>query len=114
MSKLETRPWGTFEVLLDTPYTKVKQIIVHPGQRLSYQFHDKRAESWTIVHGVGLITIDDVTIEIDAGNSFFIPEKSKHRIANLGEENLIFIETQIGSYFGEDDIERIEDDYKRV
>ena len=113
MSKLEERPWGSYEVLLDTNITKVKQIIVKPGQRLSYQYHDKRAESWTLVQGLGLITIDDTAIEIGAGNSFFIPEKAKHRIANIGEEDLIFIEVQLGEYFGEDDIVRIEDDYNR-
>lgn len=113
MSLVEERPWGNYTVLLDTPYTKVKQIVVKPGQRLSYQYHDKRAESWTIVHGIALITIDDTDIEIGAGNSFFIPEKSKHRVANMTDDNLIFIEVQTGEYFGEDDIVRIEDDYSR-
>lgn len=114
MSQLEERPWGSYQVLLDEPYTKVKKITVKPGQRLSYQFHEKRAENWTVVSGVALITIDGIEMEIVEGNSFFIPEQAKHRVKNESEtDDLIFIEVQVGQYFGEDDIVRIEDDYGR-
>ena len=114
MSTLEERPWGTYQVLLDEPYTKVKKITVKPGERLSYQYHEKRAENWTVVLGTALITIDGVELEITEGNSFFIPEEAKHRVKNESEtDDLIFIEVQVGQYFGEDDIIRIEDDYGR-
>jgi len=114
MSQIEERPWGSYEILLDEPYTKVKKITVKPGARLSYQYHEKRAENWTVVFGTALITIDGVELEVTEGNSFFIPEQAKHRVMNESEtDDLVFIEVQVGQYFGEDDIVRIEDDYGR-
>ena len=114
MSQVEERPWGTFEILLDEPYTKVKRITVKPGQRLSYQYHQKRAENWTVVSGQALLTMDGVEMIIDEGNSFFIPEEARHRVKNESEtDDLIFIEVQVGEYFGEDDIVRVDDDYGR-
>ena len=93
---------------------QVKRIEVLPGKRLSYQYHEKRSEAWTIVQGSALITIDGKDFELLKGQSIKIPQGSKHRIENIGKTDLIFIEIQTGSYFGEDDIVRIEDDYKRV
>src|SRR6056300_621818 len=114
MSQVEERPWGTFEILLDEPYTKVKKIIVKPGQRLSYQYHQKRAENWTVVVGQALLTIDGVEMIIDEGNSFLIPEEARHRVMNESDtDDLIIIEVQVGEYFGEDDIVRVDDDYGR-
>ena len=114
MNYKEQRPWGEFENLLDAKYCKVKRITVNPGQRLSYQYHSKRAEVWTIVSGRGLITIDDITWEITQGKVIQIHIGTKHRIENPDDKNsLIFIEVQHGSYFGEDDIVRIQDDYNR-
>jgi len=110
----DTRPWGSWEILLEEPYCKVKRIVVKPGSRLSYQWHHKRAECWTIVQGSGLLTLDDVKKEYKSGAIIYIPTKAKHRIENTGSEALILIEVQVGSYFGEDDIERIEDDYRRT
>jgi mannose-6-phosphate isomerase-like protein (cupin superfamily) len=109
----EERPWGEFENLLDAEYCKVKRIIVNPHQRLSYQYHFKRSEVWTVVSGIGLITINDKSWDIAKGQTIEIPAETRHRIENKTDEKLIFIEVQHGSYFGEDDIVRIQDDYNR-
>ena len=110
---IEHRPWGSFEHLLDTDYCKVKEIIVKPGQRLSYQYHHKRSEAWVVVQGVATVTLDDKDINYAVGEIVDIPVGMKHRVRNDYEDDLIFIETQTGTYFGEDDIVRIEDDYGR-
>tara|TARA_Y100000593_G_scaffold74496_1_gene137166 strand:- start:169 stop:528 length:360 start_codon:yes stop_codon:yes gene_type:complete len=109
----EERPWGSFEHLLDEEYCKVKRIIVKPGQRLSYQFHYKRSEAWVIVQGTATVTLNGEDIEYTNGQIVDIPVRTKHRVRNDSKEDLIFIETQTGTYFGEDDIVRIEDDYGR-
>ena len=110
---IEHRPWGSFEHLLDTDYCKVKEIIVKPGQRLSYQYHHKRSEAWVVVQGVATVTLNDKDIDYSVGEIVNIPVGMKHRVRNDKEEDLIFIETQTGTYFGEDDIVRLEDDYGR-
>ncbi len=111
---IEERPWGKFEVLVDSDYCKVKQITVKPGGRLSYQYHHKRSEIWTIVAGVASVTLNDnPTMDYGYGMFVTIPQGIKHRVENQGNEDLIFIETQTGTYFGEDDIVRIQDDYNR-
>lgn len=109
----DIRPWGQYWVLDDSDTHKVKRIQVNPGGRLSYQYHHKRAEVWTMVQGVGRITLDGVVKDYPAGEVAIIPLGAKHRIENPGTEPLIFIEVQHGTYFGEDDIVRIEDDYDR-
>ena len=109
----EERPWGMFENLLESEYCKVKRITVNPGQRLSYQYHHKRSEVWTIVQGKALITLDDIVTRYKAGDTITIPTSMKHRIENDTEESVVFIEVQHGEYFGEDDIVRISDDYNR-
>lgn len=111
---IEVRPWGSYEVLLDTPAYKVKRIVVQLNQQLSYQYHYKRQEHWTIVEGQADVVLDDVTHELVAGEHIFIPLQAKHRIKNTGSVPLVFIEVQTGSYFGEDDIVRIVDDYGRL
>ncbi|EKD67164.1 MAG: hypothetical protein ACD_48C00569G0002 [uncultured bacterium] len=110
----EERPWGGFENLLEADTHKVKRLVVKPGQRLSYQLHRKRQEHWFIVSGNGIATIDDKEISIQQGDTLDVAIEQKHRIANTGDEDLIFIEVQIGTYFGEDDIERLSDDYQRA
>ncbi len=107
-------PWGRWEVLLDEPVYKVKRITVLPGARLSYQKHFKREEHWTMVEGRGIVTLDGRDIQLDAGQSIDIPCNAAHRITNPGGSPLVFIEVQRGSYFGEDDIVRLEDDYGRT
>jgi mannose-6-phosphate isomerase len=93
----ESRPWGGFSVIEDLPTHKVKRIWVHPGKRLSYQRHLRRFEHWVILEGRARVTLE-----------------AAHRIENIGEARLTFIEVQLGDYFGEDDIVRLEDDYGRV
>ena len=110
----EERPWGRFFVIHDQPTYKLKRIEVDPGGRLSYQYHHKRSETWTIVQGVGTITLDGNKNDYREGQTILIPQGVKHRIENKQQEKVVFIEVQTGSYFGEDDIVRIEDDYDRV
>lgn len=109
----DQRPWGTYYVLDDADTHKVKRIVVKPGGRLSYQYHYKRSEVWTIVKGEARITLNGEDTNYKAGDVIEIPLKAKHRIQNIGKDELIFVEVQLGSYFGEDDIVRIEDDYER-
>ena len=110
---IEHRPWGSFENLLDEDYCKVKRIIVKPGQRLSYQYHNKRSEVWVVVQGEAVVTLDDKEYIYKVGEVVNVPVGTKHRVENDGKEDLIFIETQTGTYFGEDDIIRLSDDYGR-
>ena len=108
------RPWGFYQILSDMPDHKVKRINVYPGQRLSYQRHFRRSEHWYVVEGYGLVTKNGQEIELTAGEAIDLPVGTWHRIRNPGEANLVFVEIQTGDYFGEDDIERSEDDYGRV
>jgi mannose-1-phosphate guanylyltransferase/mannose-6-phosphate isomerase len=110
----EERPWGHFEVLKDTESFKSKVITVEPGGQISYQSHNKREEHWMIVSGRGEVIINDQVIPVERGSYVKIPLQAKHRIRNTGKENIVFVEVQLGSYFGEDDIIRYQDDYKRV
>ena len=106
--------WGKYEILLSDADCKVKKITVAPQKRLSYQSHKKRAEVWVIVSGEGSITQEGKTRAVHAGDIALIPYHTKHRIKNTHDtEGLIFIETQLGTYFGEDDIIRYEDDWGR-
>jgi len=109
----DTRPWGSFYVIHDEPNYKLKRIEVEPSKRLSYQYHHKRSETWIIVQGTGLFTLNGDDKKVSVGETVLIPRLSKHRILNTGEDLLVIIEVQTGSYFGEDDIVRIEDDYNR-
>ena len=88
--------------------------MVYPGKRLSLQRHQHRDEHWYIVSGKGEWTLGSKTTSLTAGQSVDIPRKSIHRIENSGLENLVFMEIQTGDYFGEDDIERLADDFGRV
>ena len=108
-----TRPWGRYEILQESDSHKVKCIWVLPGKRLSYQRHTKRAEHWFIVAGSARLTIDGHITELQAGGTADIAIGVLHRIENIGTSDVIFIEVQTGTYFGEDDIERIEDDFGR-
>ena len=107
------RPWGKYEILRDTELFKSKVITVEPGQRLSYQSHNKRAEHWIVVAGYGEVTLNDQVRKVAHGDYIFIPLKAKHRIACTGAKPLQFVEVQVGEYFGEDDIIRYQDDYNR-
>ena len=113
MPQIESRPWGMYEVLLDSDECKVKRITVAPGQRLSYQYHTKRREFWTVIKGSLSIVLDDEKVFREAGESITIPLGAQHRAWNETDEIVQFIEVQTGDYFGEDDIIRIQDDYGR-
>jgi mannose-6-phosphate isomerase len=112
--KFDRRPWGTFTVLDEGENYKVKRIEILPGKRLSYQKHAQRAEHWFVVQGSAKVTLNNREIEVVAGGAIDIPVGSAHRIENPGDEPLIFVEVQRGSYLGEDDIVRLEDDFGRI
>ncbi len=108
------RPWGHYENLSEREDHKVKRIVVEPGKRLSLQKHKRRAEHWVVISGEAIMTLDDKEIFLTAGQSVDIPQGAAHRIMNPGSVPLVFVEAQMGDYFGEDDIIRLEDDYGRV
>lgn len=108
------KPWGAYMVLDMAENYQVKWLDIKPGQRLSLQSHECRSEHWTIVAGTATVTRDDEIIEVPQGSDVYIPRRVKHRVENRGEETLRFIEVQTGSYLGEDDIVRYEDDYGRA
>lgn len=111
----DQRPWGTFTVLDDTMADhKVKRIVVDPNKRLSYQRHEKRAEHWFVVSGTATAILDGDEIELRPGQSLDINVGQAHRCENRSSVPVVFIEIQTGTYFGEDDIIRLEDDFGRV
>ncbi len=107
------RPWGSFTILADESDHKVKRIVVKPGQRLSLQRHKHRREHWLVVAGLALVTRNNHKIALGPGESVDIGQGDIHRVQNDGDSDVVFIEIQLGDYFGEDDIERLEDDYGR-
>ena len=109
----EFRPWGKFENLLEEKFCKVKKIVVYPQKRLSLQYHNFRSEHWLVVSGVANVHLDGKDFILSQGQSIDIPKKSHHYIENSKNNNLVVIETQLGSYFGEDDIIRLDDPYFR-
>ena len=108
------RPWGYYQVLSEDSDYKVKRIVIYPGKQLSLQRHRKRDEHWYVIEGEAVVTCEDQKIPLIKGQSIDIPRGTAHRILNPGTENMVFIEVQTGDYFGEDDIERIEDEYGRI
>lgn len=112
--EIDERPWGRFTVLLDLPHTKVKRIEVRPGHRLSLQKHFKREEHWIMTKGSAQVHLNSEILEVSAGDTVFIPKEAVHRIHNASSDWVEFIEVQLGDYFGEDDIVRLEDDYQRT
>jgi len=109
------RPWGNYTVLDDKADNyKVKEIVVTPGKRLSYQTHKFRSEHWFIISGHATVVLDGTTIELEPGGSVDIHVGQAHRCENLGSETVVFVEIQTGTYFGEDDIVRLEDDFGRA
>ena len=114
MSKIDKRPWGHFKVIKDSKRCKVKEIVVKPGQRLSYQYHIHRAEIWIVTRGELTIILDDEKVFRKYGESIKIPRGAMHRASNETHKEVRFIEVQTGTYFGEDDIVRMEHDYDRI
>ncbi|MGE7110296.1 cupin domain-containing protein [Lysinibacillus sp. NPDC047702] len=113
--EIHNRPWGFYKTVILSEFVQVKILQVFSCQELSLQFHNKREEHWVVVKGKGKMTIGDSIREISEGSYIFIPKGCKHRVKNISEtEPLIISEVQLGDYFGEDDIIRIEDIYKRI
>ena len=108
-----SRPWGYYEVLAEGPTFKVKRLMVKPGAKLSLQMHQHRAEHWVVVAGEAEIVNDDQVMRLTVNQSTYIPQKTRHRLSNPGNEPLYVIEVQSGSYLGEDDIIRFDDIYQR-
>lgn len=108
------RPWGTYASLKEENGYKVKRITVKPGQALSLQYHHQRAEHWVVVRGTAMVQIGDAQLETLPGEYRYIPLKERHRLTNTGNDELVLIEVQCGTYLGEDDIVRLADTYGRA
>lgn len=108
------KPWGKYRILHQLPTTKVKELTVDAKQRLSYQSHQHRSEVWVVVKGIATVTKDGLISRHREGEHIYIPQGTKHRLENEYDETLVVIEVQTGTYFGEDDIIRFEDDYDRL
>ena len=109
------RPWGWYINVKEEPKSfKIKHICVLPGKRLSLQSHNKRSEHWVIVKGNAKVQIGKDFLILHPNQNIYIPKETLHRIENIGNENVEFVETQIGDYLEEDDIIRYEDDFGRL
>lgn len=107
-------PWGHWELLAVHADYVIKHVRISSGMRLSLQRHFHREEVWVITRGTAKVTLGEEVSLLVAGDSIRIPLRAWHRIENVGEGMLEFVETQTGSRFDEDDIERKEDDFGRV
>ncbi len=107
------RPWGSYQSVDNGERHQVKRIVVKPGQRLSLQKHYHRSEHWIVVRGAARVTVNETVKTVHENESIYIPMGAVHRLENPGKILLELIEVQTGSYLGEDDIIRIEDDYRR-
>ena len=108
------RPWGSYTILEDADDAKVKRLVVKPGQVLSLQLHHRRSEHWTVVSGTAKVRVGEREFELKQNESAFIPKHTLHRLENPTDTDIALIEVQCGDYFGEDDIERLEDVYGRA
>ena len=108
------KPWGEYKTLISHDGYKVKKISVNPGERLSLQLHNKRSEHWMIVKGTAEVTLNGILANKTVNDYIFIPIGFEHRIMNIGDDQLVFIEVNLGDYIEEDDIIRLEDDYGRT
>ena len=108
------RPWGTYTILEESQNYKIKRIVVKPGKRLSLQKHYHRSEHWIVVSGTAVVIIGESKTLVKANESTYIPMGEMHRLENPGKIDVVLIEAQVGNYLGEDDIVRVEDDYRRI
>jgi len=108
------RPWGSYTILEDAADCKVKRLVIKPGQVLSLQLHHRRAEHWTVISGTAKVRLGEREFLLEANQSTYVPVETLHRLENPGDEDIHLIEVQTGSYFGEDDIQRLEDIYGRI
>lgn len=113
INKKMYRPWGNYENLTEGPRYQVKRVVVKPGEKLSLQLHCHRSEHWVVVKGTGKITCGEKTLILTENESTYIPSNTQHRIENIGKIDLEIVEVQVGSYLGEDDIIRFDDQYGR-
>lgn len=107
------RPWGKYEIMYSDNECQIKLIEINPNSRLSLQSHQYRAEKWRILEGNPIVTLRDHTFPVSPGTTVFVKQGDIHRIA-AGKDKVVFLEIQTGTYFGEDDIVRYEDDYDRM
>ena len=110
------RPWGWYVNVDGGDHSgiKIKRLLVYPAKRLSLQSHDKREEHWVVARGKARVQVGDEVLTLSQNDYVHIPTKAVHRVENIGDEMLEIVETQIGTYLGEDDIVRYEDDFGRV
>ena len=109
----DDRPWGRWTVLATGEGYTIKEIEVHPGEVLSLQSHEHRSEHWVVIAGVAEVTVGDIIATKRVNDTAFIPVGTKHRIANIGDTLMRFVEVQTGEILSEDDIQRYEDRYGR-
>ncbi len=114
IGKIYARPWGRYQTLAINAKYQLKVITVNPAGRLSLQKHLKRAEHWVIIQGQPTVTVGEMATVKQPGEHIFIPLNTAHRMENFTKDLVIFIEVQLGDYFGEDDIIRLEDVYGRI
>ena len=108
------RPWGWFETVCEVEGHKIKRIAVHPGQQISLQRHHQRAEHWVVVQGTAQVTLGERVFDLPVGGHCDIARGQVHRLANRTQAAVEIVEVQFGAYLGEDDIERLQDDYGRT
>ncbi|MCB0279698.1 MAG: mannose-1-phosphate guanylyltransferase/mannose-6-phosphate isomerase, partial [Calditrichaeota bacterium] len=108
------RPWGYYKILEDLDHFKTKRLVIYPGQSISLQYHKKRNETWTIVSGTASVIRGEEQLELNVGETVYIPAGYNHRVTNNSKIDVELIEVQTGTYFGEDDIIRIDDQYNRI
>ena len=113
--KRQSRPWGSYEILVSGPGFQIKRITVKAESRLSLQWHRHRDETWVVARGTAKVMVGEEEQTLGRGQSMFVPRNTHHRIENISSvESLEIIEVQTGDYLGEDDIVRVEDDFGRV
>jgi mannose-6-phosphate isomerase-like protein (cupin superfamily) len=108
------RPWGSYYNAHEEDGFKIKKILVKPGARLSLQSHQNRSEHWVVISGEAIVTLDKKEMKMTRDQYIYIPKQSIHRLQNIGTNDLILVEVQLGDYLGEDDIKRYQDDYNRI
>jgi mannose-1-phosphate guanylyltransferase/mannose-6-phosphate isomerase len=114
MKSIVEKPWGSYQVLEEGTHYTVKKLIVNSGGKLSLQNHQHRSEHWIIVEGEAEVTINDEIKILKENETIFIPQESKHRLANKAAKKLTIIELWYGDILDENDIERFEDIYERI
>ena len=114
LGDIEKRPWGNYHIIAKNLGYQIKEIKVSVNSKLSLQKHQNRAEFWQIIKGNCKVTVGEKKFDLEDNNNIYIPKDTLHRIENTGDQELIFIEIQLGSDIKEEDIVRIEDDYGRI